>query len=79
MPGLMTASGDTSTLDPGGRDPIIERATELQRELGLEMGPEKRAQIKAYQLEGRAMGVVWNDVRESLGERGMARRGAARR
>jgi hypothetical protein len=47
---------------------IMERAAQLQRELNIEMGPEKRAAIKAYAVESRAMGIVWGEVRQSLAE-----------
>jgi hypothetical protein len=47
---------------------VMERAAALQKELGIEMGPEKRAAIKAYSQDVRAMGIVWGGVRQSLGE-----------
>ena len=46
----------------------MERAAQMQRDLGIEMGPEKRAAIKAYAMDVRAMGIVWEEVRQSLGE-----------
>lgn len=48
---------------------IMERAAQLQRELGIEMGPEKRAAIKAYQTEVRVLGIVWEEMRQGLGEK----------
>jgi len=48
---------------------VMERAAQMQRDLGIEMGAEKRASIKAYAMDVQAMGIVWGEVRQSLGER----------
>jgi hypothetical protein len=45
----------------------LERATQLQHELGIEWGPEKQAQVEAYKLEVGAFQVVLGHIEESIG------------
>jgi hypothetical protein len=45
----------------------LQRAAQLQKELGIEWGPEKQAQVKAYQIEVGAFQVVMGHVGEEIG------------
>lgn len=45
-----------------------KRAVELQQQFGIEMGPERQAQIGRYRLELRATEVAFDAVKEKIGE-----------
>jgi hypothetical protein len=45
----------------------LQRAKDLQKELGIEWGPDKQAQVKAYQLEVGAFQVVLGHIGEEIG------------
>lgn len=50
---------------------VEKRAIELQQQLGIEMGPERQAQIKAYKVEVAAFGVVLEYIALRISEQVM--------
>lgn len=47
---------------------VTERAKQMQHELGIEMGPERQAEIGRYKVEMRAFGVVIEEIGVRIGE-----------
>lgn len=45
-----------------------KRAKELVAQLGIEMGPERQAQIEAYRLEVNAVKVMFEELEQKIGE-----------
>lgn len=46
---------------------VQQRATELQKQLGIEMGPEKQAQIEGYRIEFNAFKVTLDAMADRIG------------
>jgi hypothetical protein len=47
---------------------VTGRAAELQQQLGIEMGPERIAQIEAYRVEVNAFHVILGNIADRIGE-----------
>jgi hypothetical protein len=47
---------------------VTERAKQLQQELGIEMGPERQAEIGRYKVEMRAFRIVLEEIGVRIGE-----------
>ncbi len=47
---------------------VTQRAADLQRELGIEMGPEKQAAVARYKVEVNAFKLILEEIGQQVGE-----------